>query len=367
MPEPRVAIHRDTRRVIIFPILGSDGRRGGRHRCRGRAITVALGGCTATLPAVPVEAGPDDGAVVDAGTLPRQGDAGARPPDAGRILPPPPESRCVDVARGATVYRVCLRRERWADARAICQAGGLDLMVPDSMEENVWVWERARDIEVAPYWIGLSDLEQEGAFVGVDGRPARFDGWDRGEPNNTDDEDCIQLLDDAPRWNDIDCRIPYPYICESPCVPAAEDTCFDGRDDDCDGVVDEGCLRCDEREHAGRTYLFCGDAHDWKQARAQCQGVGADLAILDDPDESRWVWETAVGIAGEGWWIGLSDLDDEGRWLWVDGRSPSHTQWARRQPDDFLDGEDCCELWPYRRGTWNDNNCERRLGFVCER
>ena len=339
---------------------------------RALPIAVLLFACTTTLP-VPgasSEAGPDDGVVVDAGTLPPGADGARAPADAGDPLvrPSPPESRCVDLPRGGALYRVCSRREKWPDARAICQAAGLDLMVPDSWEENVWVWERAREIEEAPYWIGLSDLDVEGVFAGVDGRPPRFDGWARGEPNDAAGEDCAHLLDDAPRWNDGNCGIPYPYICESPCQPVAEDACFDGRDDDCDGVADEGCLRCDERQRAGRTYLFCDEARDWKTARDECRGLGADLAIVDDPDENRWAWETAVDIEEAGWWIGLSDLDDEGRWLWVDGRAPSHAPWGRGQPDDFALGEDCCELWPWGGpGRWNDNNCEQRTGFVCER
>lgn len=68
-------------------------------------------------------------------------------------------------------------------------------------------------------WIGYNDIFSEGHFVGTDGRPPRFTHWDIDEPNNyKGQEDCVVMWK-SPRgdngaWNDDQCDIRWPFICE---------------------------------------------------------------------------------------------------------------------------------------------------------
>ena len=73
-------------------------------------------------------------------------------------------------------------------------------------------------------WIGVSDIQQEGHFVYIDGEPATPEntGWASGEPNNDCDEeycgeDCGALNYIAfphNKANDAPCDLKYFALCE---------------------------------------------------------------------------------------------------------------------------------------------------------
>ena len=69
---------------------------------------------------------------------------------------------------------------------------------------------------VARMWIGLTDVPEEGNWSWVSGAPSSFEAWAPGEPNDFGGEDCAQLFGDSWTWNDLDCNVRLPSVCESP-------------------------------------------------------------------------------------------------------------------------------------------------------
>ena len=59
------------------------------------------------------------------------------------------------------------------------------------------------------YWIGLTDSANEGHFVWQhSSKPLDWPNWNKGEPNNSSNEDCVFLAYySAPtwEWNDYQC------------------------------------------------------------------------------------------------------------------------------------------------------------------
>ncbi len=56
-------------------------------------------------------------------------------------------------------------------------------------------------------------------------------------------------------------------------------------------------------------------------------------------------------------------------WGWTDMTSLGFTNWAPGQPDSAIHPgevaeESCVEM--LEDGTWNDNNCLQKRGFVCQ-
>ena len=66
-------------------------------------------------------------------------------------------------------------------------------------------------------WTGANDIQSEGSFVWESsGLPLTYFNWLGGEPNNSGgDEGCVHLrVADAGQWNDEDCILPWPTMCE---------------------------------------------------------------------------------------------------------------------------------------------------------
>ena len=73
------------------------------------------------------------------------------------------------------------------------------------------------DISYKFVFIDGTDASKEGTFVSsVTGAPLTYLPWAGGEPNNYQEEDCLNIHLYRPRgkWNDIPCDRKLPSVCE---------------------------------------------------------------------------------------------------------------------------------------------------------
>jgi len=112
----------------------------------------------------------------------------------------------------------------WESARVACsEIESYRLVSIDAVDEATWIEAEVGDRDAArQWWIGLSDVDDEGSWVWTDGATASFTHWRAGEPSEwptSDREDCCETAPDG--WNDEDCvvRDPQPYVCESTALP----------------------------------------------------------------------------------------------------------------------------------------------------
>lgn len=140
-------------------------------------------------------------------------------------------------------YALCKApRRRWTRARSECAARGGRLAVLETADENLEVGQLARRFLNDPFYIGISDRDEEGVWRWIDGSELAYDPWAGGEPNNAGNgEDCVHSnwsgTDGA--WNDIRCGAGQPYLCEFP--PGNPARC--SSDADCEagpGVCEDG-------------------------------------------------------------------------------------------------------------------------------
>ncbi|XP_077587204.1 C-type mannose receptor 2-like isoform X2 [Stigmatopora nigra] len=101
----------------------------------------------------------------------------------------------------------------------------------------------------------------------------------------------------------------------------------------------------------------------WYEARNSCQDHSADLVVIQNIGERKWL-ESSVKRNS---WIGLSDRDREGKWKWINGAPLKYydANWGQNQPNNIRN-QDCAAI-TWRRHGWNDEWCTRRHGYICKR
>ncbi len=155
-----------------------------------------------------------------------------------------------------------------------------------------------------------------------------------------------------------------------PTCVVADEAC-NGRDDDCDGAVDEtGCSGCRRSTHSGSIYLACDTNIGWTSARSTCMSMGYDLVIIDDASENEHVRLQSVPF-GRDFWIGMDDRMANATYRWVDGRIVRQagvdmlfTVWQPGEPDDDIT-MNCIEM-DSAAGDWNDVPCGELKPIICE-
>uniref|UniRef100_G1SVR4 Collectin-11 n=2 Tax=Oryctolagus cuniculus TaxID=9986 RepID=G1SVR4_RABIT len=113
------------------------------------------------------------------------------------------------------LYLLVKEEKRYADAQLSCQGRGGTLAMPKDEAANGLMAAYLAQAGLARVFIGINDLEQEGAFVYSDRTPVQaFSKWRGGEPNNAyDEEDCVEMVASG-GWNDVACHITMYFLCE---------------------------------------------------------------------------------------------------------------------------------------------------------
>ncbi|XP_053573886.1 hepatic lectin isoform X2 [Bombina bombina] len=115
---------------------------------------------------------------------------------------------------GNNCYYFSSTKSNWMKARAMCMKKNSDLVVINNKEEQDFISGRTSSMR---YWIGLSDLDDEGVWTWVDGTDYEksFKFWKKGEPNDySSNEDCAHVWTSG-EWNDVHCTYDQAYaVCE---------------------------------------------------------------------------------------------------------------------------------------------------------
>lgn len=163
------------------------------------------------------------------------------------------------------------------------------------------------------------------------------------------------------------------FLCASDCAPddgdiypGALDICGDGIDQDCNGYVDDdfSCPDCVTSTISTGTYLFCPTARNFDQALEHCAANGAAPVRITSEAENTAVWEAAIAVRPQWWWIALNDRAEEGVFLGPDGEVAEFFVWADGEPNNSGDDENCVHFYDGER--WNDISCDAAMGVICE-
>ncbi|XP_071807956.1 C-type lectin domain family 4 member M-like [Asterias amurensis] len=107
-------------------------------------------------------------------------------------------------------YKV-ITKGPWSEAKLECYKIGGTMVVPQSMEEIIYLAELQYE-----YWIGCTDIQTEDTWVCEEGAKY-FELWHSGEPGGGDSENCMEIY--ARSLNDKPCDAQVPAICQRDILP----------------------------------------------------------------------------------------------------------------------------------------------------
>lgn len=117
-------------------------------------------------------------------------------------------------------------------------------------------------------------------------------------------------------------------------------------------------------------YVYSNTCRTWEQAKRYCESLGGHLAIIDDSEENKHVYQIMIRLGYGSAYFGLSDAEREGDWRWVDGRKISWSNWNPGEPNNIAGREHYAMFWagsaPYKwnDGTFGPNPADTT--FICE-
>nr|KAF6429146.1 collectin subfamily member 11 [Molossus molossus] len=113
------------------------------------------------------------------------------------------------------IYLLVKEERAYVDAQLSCQGRGGTLAMPKDEATNSLLAAYIAQAGLARVFVGINDLEREGAFMYADRSPMQtFHRWRSGEPNNAhEEEDCVEMVASG-GWNDVACGLTMHFLCE---------------------------------------------------------------------------------------------------------------------------------------------------------
>ncbi|MEQ2275125.1 hypothetical protein XENORESO_021066 [Xenotaenia resolanae] len=266
---------------------------------------------------------------------------------------------------GDFCYKPFGDKKTWHGARITCRNLGAELVSIQSMKEQSWV-ESYLYMATSDVWTGLNDLVVPGMFMWSDEHLVTFTYWAPGEPNNHDgfSEDCVEMLHQTGRWNDVSCTELNNYICKMPKahypLPSVKPTVYG-----CPQGWDAYGYSCYWMEEMARS---------WSDAKAFCKEKDAFLLHIGNIYEQSHFTVALTGRTGF-WWMGLRAHGDSSGgvdYVWDNGLPLTFTHWDKDQPGTKIgnyneDGTCVAMTTGQIGGFWDDKQCSEEYAFICEK
>ncbi|XP_028657187.1 low affinity immunoglobulin epsilon Fc receptor-like [Erpetoichthys calabaricus] len=102
----------------------------------------------------------------------------------------------------------------WQSSRDHCRTLGGQLVIIENAMEQEFLKNKINVIGEKNYWIGLTDLANQGKYVWLDNRPLdpKQSFWHSSQPNGKN-EHCVQIEAEE-KWHDFPCATLTKMICE---------------------------------------------------------------------------------------------------------------------------------------------------------
>ncbi|XP_077311765.1 natural killer cells antigen CD94-like [Lithobates pipiens] len=96
----------------------------------------------------------------------------------------------------------------------------------------------------------------------------------------------------------------------------------------------------------------------WNESREVCEGVGADLLVIEDPEQRDFISRSSKGPSYQLFWIGL--YGDGDGWRWVDGQHYNTSLFN-------LSGSSGDCVWLEAGSGYNKDDCQTKHNWICQK
>ena len=237
-------------------------------------------------------------------------------------------------------------------AKKICELKGGQLTDIANATEQEIVYSLIQKGSRTSYWIGLSDLKNEGIWQWCNGNIASYKNWSDNEPNNAlGIEEYVSIYRGTGKWNDYPSYAngytTHGFICKTKATLLPPKTIF----------------------FNSHRYEFYSNTATWIQAVKLCEQKGGHLVTITSEEENNAILQLTEGYTGSAW-IGATDFNNNLKWCWVNTEPFSYSNWNKNEPNNYLEKETCAEIMMSGDsvGKWNDMpmNSYTEKGFICE-
>lgn len=279
------------------------------------------------------------------------------------INTPEPIPSICDVKQGQKLfltgcYFYVSQALNWSAANDYCiKQGGGYLTSVNSAFDQAYIYLTMKQNNADAVWIGLNDVKHSGTYSWTDGWPVLYTNWDAGQP--VGGQGCV-IVNTTGKWIETNCSNTYPTICKvssaSPSLtpPAPNEIC------------DPGWY------FYGSKCYFLGiyTPRTTLDAQFYCQQNQGALVSIHNASVNQFLVKTmnSQAVQGQSFWTGLHKSIDSG-FQWIDRSPVEYTNWRPGEPSTRGWGgnlENCAEVF-LSDGKWNDEDCNSKRLFVCEK
>ncbi|KAK8734902.1 hypothetical protein OTU49_005721, partial [Cherax quadricarinatus] len=265
-------------------------------------------------------------------------------------------------------YQVVSDAMSWGQGEEFCMSMGGHLASVGSAEEETIIQQLPGMSDHTFYksvWVGLR-MGSESGFEWSDGTAFDYVNWDEDQPDNHyERENCVSANMLTMKLSDSVCGAYFPFICEAPQGMMVTTLAPPTRGPD---------ILCDEDPswylHGDYCYQFNSvsdeDPQTWWESHIFCRNEGAELASIHTFDDNYWIESKIYNMSDNMFWIGGQASLDSG-YMWIDETAFDFDNWAKGEPNNEYDQEDCISMYNHQQGYWNDANCAHTMGCICRK
>ncbi|XP_068210370.1 macrophage mannose receptor 1-like isoform X2 [Palaemon carinicauda] len=270
---------------------------------------------------------------------------------------------------GNRCYKVFSKPASWIDSERHCTTFGAHLASAGSVDEEDILRRLSQSTFVSDFfssvWIGL-EITSESNFSWTDNTPKGYLNWAEGQPDfHQAKEHCGSATRASFRIHDSPCNAFLPFICEAAQgsmvitknLPQRKPnrTC---EDDPSWLLYNNHCYKIfPSDDDSGQT---------WYESRRLCREIGGELASIHNVEENYWLQSQVHSVKDNVLWIGGFAYFRSG-YEWADETPFDYSNWAKGEPNNHYDQEDCIAFYTRSFGYWNDQNCGHKQGRICKR